>query len=83
MSKFPVTQEDRDVIVSNAGVPEVTPNVASSEDASAEQAVARLRLLWEHRGLLFRGALIGLVLSTLIAFLIPTRYEATTQLNNK
>ena len=80
MSKFPVTQEDRDVIVSNAGVPEVAPDVASSADASAEQAVARLRLLWEHRGLLFRGALIGLALSTIIAFLIPARYEATTQL---
>src|SRR2546430_9717344 len=57
VSKAAVPQADRDVIVSNAGAPEVTPDVASSSDASAEQTVARLRLLWEHRRLLFRGAL--------------------------
>src|SRR5262249_8128831 len=38
------------------------------------------RLLWKHRRLLFRTALVGLFLSTVLAFLIPVRYEATTQL---
>lgn len=43
-------------------------------------SVVHLRLLWEHRGLLFRVALYALLASTLIAFLIPTRFESTTRL---
>jgi uncharacterized protein involved in exopolysaccharide biosynthesis len=39
-----------------------------------------LRLLWEHRGLLFRVALYALLASTLIAFLVPARYESTSRL---
>ena len=42
--------------------------------------VARLRLLWQHRRLLFRTALFGLFASTLTALLIPARYESTTRL---
>jgi len=42
--------------------------------------VASLRLFWEHRGRFRRVALMGLLASTLVAFLIPARYEATTQL---
>ncbi|PYX64723.1 MAG: lipopolysaccharide biosynthesis protein, partial [Acidobacteria bacterium] len=42
--------------------------------------VAHLRVLWENRRLLFRAALLGLALGLAIAFLIPVRYEATTQL---
>jgi uncharacterized protein involved in exopolysaccharide biosynthesis len=38
------------------------------------------RLLWEHRRLLLRAAVFGAVLSTAVAFLIPTRYKAQTQL---
>jgi capsule polysaccharide export protein KpsE/RkpR len=45
-----------------------------------ENAVARLRTLWEHRRLLSRAVLAGLVGSLLIAFLIPTRYESTARL---
>src|SRR6266581_4144294 len=43
-------------------------------------SVAYLRLLWEHRRLLARGALYGLLASTLIAFLIPVRYESSARL---
>ncbi len=39
-----------------------------------------LRLLWESRRSLFRTAAIGLLASTLIAFLIPKSYTSTTQL---
>jgi capsule polysaccharide export protein KpsE/RkpR len=46
---------------------------------SAEHA-QRLWLLWEHRRFLFRVALWGLITSTVIAFLIPNRYESTTRL---
>lgn len=39
-----------------------------------------LWLLWERRRFLVKAALWGLILSTLIAFLIPKRYESTTRL---
>ena len=48
--------------------------------ASRERTVSHLRLLWEQRPFLLRWTGIGLVVSLLLAFLIPTRYEATTQL---
>lgn len=56
-----------------APAPEETPQASSS-------SVAHLRLLWQHRQLLARVVLYGLFASTLIAFLIPTRYESTTRL---
>ncbi len=46
----------------------------------SEMSVAHLRLLWQHRRLLARVALSGLLASTLIAFLIPTRYESIARL---
>jgi uncharacterized protein involved in exopolysaccharide biosynthesis len=45
-----------------------------------EQSVDWLWLLWERRGFLWRAAVWGLVISTVIAFLIPKRYESTTRL---
>jgi capsule polysaccharide export protein KpsE/RkpR len=39
-----------------------------------------LQLLWERRRLIKRVALWSLILSTLIAFVIPNRYESTTRL---
>jgi uncharacterized protein involved in exopolysaccharide biosynthesis len=43
-------------------------------------SVERLRLVWENRRLLWRLAGWGLFLSTVIAFLIPNRYESTIRL---
>jgi capsule polysaccharide export protein KpsE/RkpR len=43
-------------------------------------SVASLRLLWERRRLLRRAVIYGLLASTLIAFLIPARYESTARL---
>ena len=43
-------------------------------------SVTYLRLLWEHRRLLFRVAVYALLASTLAAFLIPARYESTARL---
>jgi len=43
-------------------------------------SVAYLRLLWEHRRLLARVAVYGLLASTLIAFLIPARYDSMARL---
>ena len=49
------------------------------EDTREWQA-ARLRLLWSRRRFFFRAAAAGLLASTLLAFLIPKSYTATTQL---
>ncbi len=53
--------------------PEETPQTNGN-------SVAHLRLLWEHRRLLTRVALCALLASTLIAFLIPARYDSTARL---
>src|SRR5215472_9197136 len=45
-----------------------------------EAVIRRARLLWERRRPLFRSAAAGLVLGTLLAFLLPKRFESTTQL---
>jgi uncharacterized protein involved in exopolysaccharide biosynthesis len=45
-----------------------------------ERLVGRLRLLWSQRSFLFRIVVYGLVLSTVIAFLIPSRYTSETRL---
>lgn len=48
--------------------------------AAHERSAAHVRLLWEQRRLLLRWTVIGIVLSLVVAFLIPSRYVATTQL---
>jgi len=54
--------------------------VSEETPQTNHNSVAYLRLLWEHRRLLARGALYGLLASTLIAFLIPVRYESSARL---
>jgi uncharacterized protein involved in exopolysaccharide biosynthesis len=56
-----------------------TPDPPETAEAS-ENTAAHLRLLWEHRGLLWRVALYAVLASTLLAFLIPSRYESTARL---
>src|ERR1700693_2414729 len=53
---------------------------AEEEARAKRRTVARLGLLWEHRRFVLRWAAIGLVASTIIAFLIPVRYTSTTRL---
>jgi uncharacterized protein involved in exopolysaccharide biosynthesis len=48
--------------------------------AFPSKTVANVRLVWEHRRMLLRVAVSALIASALVAFLIPNRYEATTQL---
>src|SRR5258708_394271 len=55
-----------------------TPNVRDNK--AKKSVVQRLRLLWNHRGSLGRAAMAGLLAGTLIAFVLPKRYQATTQL---
>jgi hypothetical protein len=64
-------------------LPEHDLPIASGPEETSQasgSSVAHLRLLWEHRRLLARVVLYGLFASTLIAFLIPTRYESTARL---
>jgi uncharacterized protein involved in exopolysaccharide biosynthesis len=48
--------------------------------AAREKSVARLRLFWDARNLLLRALVIGALGSLGLALLVPSRYEATTQL---
>lgn len=58
------------------------PVAAGPEETlqSSGSSVAYMRLLWEHRKLLRRVVLYGLLASTLLAFLIPVRFKSTARL---
>lgn len=63
--------------------PELEPELVSIPEGEAREggnSVEKWRLLWENRALLYRSVLIGLVASTIIAFLIPVRYTTTSRL---
>ena len=63
--------------------PELEPELVSIPEAESREgrnSVEKWRLLWENRALLYRWALIGLVASTIIVFLIPVRYTTTSRL---
>jgi uncharacterized protein involved in exopolysaccharide biosynthesis len=59
------------------------PSSTSSQPKNGrarEIFVRRVRLFWEYRRVFRWATLCGLLWSTLVAFLIPARYEAATQL---
>jgi uncharacterized protein involved in exopolysaccharide biosynthesis len=58
----------------------VVPTEPKQTPQGSRNLVAYLRLLWEHRRLLARVLFWGLLASTLLAFLIPARYESTVRL---
>lgn len=75
-SAAPSRQPEADVLDPKiAGTPASTETPESGDDT-----LAYLQLLWGHRGLLVRAAGYALVASTLVAFLIPARYESTSRL---
>src|SRR5216684_8275248 len=55
-----------------------SPEVSSQNSRGI--SVLRLRLLWKERRFLNRAAAAGLLLGTLFAFLLPKKFESTTQL---
>jgi uncharacterized protein involved in exopolysaccharide biosynthesis len=61
-------------IPGEVSLPEIP--LEDSRDRQAEQ----LRLLWGRRRFFFRAGVTGLLISTLVAFLIPKSYTSTTQL---
>ncbi len=63
--------------------PELEPQLISVPvDDSRERGaiLAKIALLWDRRGFIFRCAAIGLIASAIIALLIPVRYTSTTRL---
>ena len=58
---------------------EMSPSEISSQNAR-ESSVQRLGLLWKERRFLNRAAVAGLLFGTIIAFLLPKKFESTTQL---
>jgi capsule polysaccharide export protein KpsE/RkpR len=68
--------------------PEIAPEPGAGEaflpeisvKDSREWQAERLRLLWRRRQSFFRAGAFGLLVSTLVAFLIPKSYTSTTQL---
>lgn len=63
--------------------PAIEPEFISISGKSPEDVrtpVERLRILWDRRALLYRWITIGVVTSTIIAFVIPVRYTSTTRL---
>jgi len=48
--------------------------------AQKRRPIDRIRLLWEGRGVLRRSLLAGLLASTVLAFLLPKKYQAVTRL---
>jgi len=48
--------------------------------AAHEKTIAHFRLLWGHCGFLCRVTLRAMLVSTLVAFLIPSRYNSTARL---
>ena len=55
-------------------------DLSEVEQLNSGHGVARLRVLWEQRRTLARVTLWGLVLTTVMAFLLPHRFESRTQL---
>src|SRR5215469_13037682 len=68
--------------------PEAKPEPAAGElllpeiplEDSRESQAERFRLLWDRRRLLVRATAVGLLASTLVAFLIPKSYTSTAEL---
>jgi uncharacterized protein involved in exopolysaccharide biosynthesis len=58
------------------------PNYAEPPEVrlASGQIVAKLRILWDRRRVLARVAGVGMLLSTLVAFLLPKQFESTTRL---
>jgi uncharacterized protein involved in exopolysaccharide biosynthesis len=63
-----------------ADFPETALPQEVPSDVGGEKILGHLRLVWLERGILYRVGVYALVASTLLAFLVPTRYESTARL---
>jgi len=63
--------------------PELEHELVIEAERSAsrrESRIAKLALLWRERRFLYRCAALGIVVSTITAFLLPVRFSSTTRL---
>ena len=61
--------------------PDLEPELIVADSAlSRKKTISRLSLLWNRRRFLYRCLAVGILLSTIIAFLLPVRFTSTTQL---
>ena len=60
--------------------PVIEPADEEALREARQRSVARTRLLWNNRQFLMRAVIWGLVIATVIAFLVPKRFTSTTQL---
>lgn len=67
-------------LLSRANSFESAADVAERTATDSLDTVEMLTLIWERRALLCRVAVRALIISTVIAFLIPTRYDSTVRL---
>lgn len=77
MTKEPAKPES--VVVDHPTAEEIYAQELEAK-LTRQQIMEKFRLLWLNRSLLFRVSLAGLVLATVVAFLIPKRYVSTTRL---
>lgn len=68
-------------LVSRAHGFESADDVAQVEEApGSSNTVEFLSLIWEHRALLRKVAIRALIISTIVSFLLPTKYDSTVRL---
>jgi len=70
----------REAIVIEEPDVETNPNEEGEREAARARVLAWQRLVWENRHFIFRWIAIGFLVSTVIAFLIPKRFESTARL---
>jgi len=68
-----------DIVLAQPDV-ETIQNEAREFELARVRSVATQRLIWENRRFIFRATAAGLLLSALIAFLIPKRFQTTAKL---
>src|SRR5882724_5312253 len=57
------------------------PREAGGQNAEpAQTKLLVARLLWEQRAFILRWCVVGLLIATVMAVLVPNRYDATTRL---
>jgi uncharacterized protein involved in exopolysaccharide biosynthesis len=68
-----------DIVLAQADV-ETIQNEVRELELGRVRAVATQRLIWGNRRFIFRATAAGVLLSTLVAFLIPKRFQTTARL---
>ena len=76
---MPTTSKSEPVIVERLALP-ASPVAERERSVETPQVYARLDLLWSARRRLLRSVVVGLAAGVILAFLLPSRYQSTTQL---